>query len=200
MTNPQPIAGQEPYGAVDAGWYTARVAADPWLFHICRATDVDAIRRQGLLPTAAGVAGQSHPGVEARPDAVYLGDRTVCREGWLNEWTGLHGDDAAVVAVGLRRIPAACLIPDEDVLNHEMLGDDYALDPRDFGLPRYDRSAWPNPGLWAAAIRMGAQPGIVEQSWQHRGTVAHLGPIPAAVLVVDADVPLPGTDPQPVHR
>lgn len=170
----------EYYSALDEGWYEAKIAADPWMFHATHPGRVSDIMRNGLVPQdhGAGIASDSIP---ARTDAVYLGERSTI--GWLREWTyGDSPDSQILIAVDMRRIQAARVVPDEDTLNPDMGAD---LSPAEFGLPDFDPARWESPGRWAQDVRMGAQPGIVEASWDQRNTIAVLGAIPPDALIVN---------------
>lgn len=175
---PQPIE-VEPYGAATADWFDQFIGDHPRLFHVTSVDRVDTIRRHGLLPPAAGVTRASTVYLPARDDCVYLADEASWRSGWLHEW--VDTDTPLTVIVTTARLDRRRLVPDEDNLDPTMAA---ILDPTRYGLPDPRNGPWTCAAHWATANRVGAQPGIVEDAWAARPTIAHLGPIPPDALTL----------------
>lgn len=168
-----------PYGAGSDEWFARLCETDPILFHVTDKANADSIAAHGLNVVDAGATRASHDSVPSRGDCVYLGSEQLLRDGWLHLWSGFADTEATVIGVRTETLERARLVPDEDVVDPGMCA---LIDAADFGIVEPCDRRWPSAGDWARAVRLGAQPGIVEATWAARGTIAHLGPISAGQL------------------
>lgn len=183
--SPRDASGDAAAGAIPESWYGALLpdVCDeilrcwPVWYHVNTPARASTILAGGLdADSEPRASAPTTPRYWARPGCVYLVNRDVVD--WAVEWNGLADRDYVILAVDLRGIHPGRIFPDEDEWS-DVSG--YTVDPRDYDLPRSEDTEHGTTGLWAEAVRLGAQPGVSADALRS-GRIAVRAPIEAALI------------------
>jgi hypothetical protein len=129
----------------------------PLWVHVTRQENRERIAEQGLLPwDEVGQPVSDDDECFPREGCVYL----CSAQNW-EQAALLAGDheDPLLVAVDMRGIARARILPDEDDWSGIICGIHV---PEEYGIPPYDKERFGSGRAWAEAVRLGEQPFVCE--------------------------------------
>lgn len=169
------------YGAMGAEWHEKFVEQNPFVYHVAPKEFLESILENGLLPASEAPVHRSKEkgSAPSQLSVIYAGDKHNAEIGFLNDMSGVYGEDAVVIEIDTSMIARNRYVPDEDTCS-SMTG--FSVDPLDFGVER------PSEGEadadWAERVKLGSQEGIIEAAWEDRQTIGILGTIPPEAIKV----------------